>query len=488
MVSTALEPTGAQLARINAMVREAFGFDLATEREAVLKSALKRRMACLGQACYDAYHAVLLTDPQEANRLAELLTVNETYFFREPEQLRLAIDQLLPEIMKARPGPYRILSAGCSSGEEAYSVAIMLKERYGPDSERLFAVAGVDLDEAVIRSARTGVFGRHSFRGVDPQVLDRHFHPHGAHAFKLRAGAGPAVAFEAANLLGTFPPIMHRPDLILYRNVSIYFQEPLQRRIFQRLADLLPLGGYLVVGATETFHHDLGILALVERDGLFVFRKQPDFSLVDRRSARREAASVQRPAPRTPGPASPAPPARLAAAVRKAPTSAQLFDDALLLARSGRGREALVLLDGLVREAPAFVKAHSLTAAILLGESRFPESRQACLKALELDPLTLEACLMLGVIARNEGDNLAAQQRFREAVYLDGACWMAHFYLAEILAQSGEARRASSGFEAVLRILADPALRDRCLFPLAYKAEPFMAICRHKLSLLGKNG
>jgi hypothetical protein len=174
-----------------------------------------------------------------------------------------------------------------------------------------------------------------------------------------------------------------------------------------RLAELLPIGGYLIVGATETLHHDLGILALVERNGLFVFRKQAEFSLGDRRAARRESGSP---------------------------------------------------------------------------------SREPRLAALALDPLILEACLMLGIIARNEGDNPVAQQRFREAIYLDGACWMAHFYLAEMLGHKDESRRARSGDEAVLRILGDGGQHDQWLFPLVYKAEPFLAISRHKLALLQKNG
>jgi chemotaxis protein methyltransferase CheR len=492
-----VEPSPEELARFHALVLETFGFNLEAGREGTLKRALKQRMTLLGLDSCEAYHAALVASRPEADRLAELLTVHETYFFREPEQLNLAIDHLLPEIMEERPGPYRLLSVGCSSGEEAYSLAILLQERHGLQSRQLFSIAGVDLDDGVIASARRGVFGRHSFRGVAPEVMARHFEPIAAHTFKVRSALGPAVAFEALNLLGSpYPEIMHRPDLIFYRNVSIYFQETVQRLIFQRLAELLPIGGYLIVGATETLHHNLGILALVERNGLFVFRKQADFSLGDRRAARRESGVPSRElrmaASGPPGPGSDG--ARRVAVQRHAPVMAlprdprRLFDDALALARSSQGQEALGVLDGLLRQEAGFTKAHSLKAAILLGQGRFEESRQACLAALALDPLILEACLMLGVIARNEGDNLVAQQRFREAIYLDGACWMAHFYLAEILLQNGQSRRARSGFEAVLRLLGDGGQREQWLFPLVYKTEPFIAISRHKLALLQKNG
>jgi chemotaxis protein methyltransferase CheR len=485
-----------ELARFQALLLEVCGFSLKGDRETTLKAALRQRMTALGTASWAAYHATLLASRQEFNKLVELLTVNETYFFREPEHLKLVVDHLLPEIMQGREGPFRILSAGCSTGEEAYSLAILLRERFGNLCERLFSIVGVDIDDGVLQTARRGIFGRNSFRGVDPVVLEQYFEPAGGREYRIRANAGQLVSFETANLLGDcYPRAMQHPDIILYRNVSIYFPEQVQQEIFRHLADLLMADGYLIVGATETMHHDLGILPLVERNGLFIFWKHTEFTIVDRRATRRDGAWSPRQAqplavgrPGLNREERPAVAAHGPRPERTAPGLRRLFDDALEMSRTTRRQEALGVLEELLRQDPGFIKAYSLKAAILLNESRYPEAQKACEAALSLDPLTLEACLMLGVIARHEGKNDAAHQRFREAIYLDGACWMAHFYLAEILGLRGEIRRARSGYEAALRILGDASLRDRCLFPLAYKPEPFMAICRHKLSLPNKNG
>jgi chemotaxis protein methyltransferase CheR len=482
------------LTRFKSLVTRTCGFTLDGIREGALKSALAKRMALLGMDSGEAYHSTLLADAQELKILVELLTVNETYFFREPEHLKLLMDQLLPECMEGRTGPFRILSAGCSTGEEPYSLAIMLRERYGRQCDQLFSIVGVDIDDSVIRTARNGIYGRHSFRGVEPGLIDRYFEPHG-NQYRIRPLASQLVSFETVNLLGNcYPQAMQGPDVILYRNVSIYFPDQVQREIFRRLADLLRADGYLIVGASETMHHDVGTLPLVERNGLFVFKKSPEFTIEDRRAARRQTAAAPRPA--QPGPAvppkSPGPRPEASVAVPRpgppAPNPRNLFDDALEMARGNRGKDALRALENLLGQEPAFIKAHLLKAAVLLNESRYPEARQSCEAALGMAPLTLEACLMLGVIARHEGDNDAAHQRFREAIYLDSACWMAHFYLAEILGLRGESRRARSGYESALRILGDPSLRDRGLFPLSFKPEPFMAICRHKLSLLSRNG
>ena len=247
------------------------GHSFEKEREQALSASLCRRMAALNVDTLQRYHAMLLFDQNELLRLTELLTVNETYFFREPGHLNLIIDSLLPEFMVARTrGPIRILSAGCSTGEEPYSIAMLLRERFGADSERLFTITGVDIDSNVIASALRGVYGRSSFRGMSQVVLDRYFDLVGPGEYKVCDTVKKQVEFEVVNLLGTsYPRRMQMPDIILYRNVSIYFPGQVQREIFAKLAELLSPGGCLLVGASETIHHDIGVLSLVKQESLF---------------------------------------------------------------------------------------------------------------------------------------------------------------------------------------------------------------------------
>lgn len=164
------------LAPFKELILRTCGFSLEQGREQTLAEGVAARMARRGVACSRAYHAILVTDREELNALVELLTVNETYFFREPDHLNLVADKLLGEILAAREQrPVRILSAGCSTGEEPYSIAMMVRERWGADSERLFSITGVDIDSGAVAAARRGVYGRGSFRGMDQGVLQRHF-------------------------------------------------------------------------------------------------------------------------------------------------------------------------------------------------------------------------------------------------------------------------------------------------------------------------
>jgi chemotaxis protein methyltransferase CheR len=496
-----------ELAPFKELMLRTCGLAFGKERERTLANGLLKRMDAVDVTSFQAYHGRLIADQEEFHRLVEFLTVNETYFFREPDYLRLMADRMAPEIMGRRKGPVRILSAGCSTGEEPYSAAIMLRERYGGDCEQLFSIAGVDIDAGVIGTARRGVYGKYSFRGLEPRLQERYFEPCGPAEYRIRDSVKHLVEFDTANLLGTpYPPVMQSPDIILYRNVSIYFPDQVQRTIFNRLSESLNEDGYLIVGATETIHHDVGILTLVERDSLFVFHKRPSGVIEEpRKTTGRVPADFGRPKPifaRPSVPKSESARSEAASIPRKRITdpagqpanagrdAGSLFDEAFELARTDRGNDALLLLETLIEKNSAGIKCHSLKACILLNTSRYPEARAICEGILARDPLCLEGYLVLGTIALHDGDGDEAFRRFREAIYLDATCWPAHFHLAGIAFYRGDGKRARSGYEAALRVLENETLRKsgRCFFPLSFKAEQFIAICRHKLSLLKERG
>ncbi|MDD2272386.1 MAG: tetratricopeptide repeat protein [Desulfuromonadaceae bacterium] len=481
------------------------GHSFEKEREQALSVSLFRRMAVQGMAGYDAYHALLLRDSDELLRLTELLTVNETYFFREPDHLNMMADTLLPEFMALRKQrPIRIVSAGCSTGEEPYSIAIMLRERFGAASERLFEVVGVDIDSTVIASAQRGVYGKNSFRGMDKSLLERYFEAGSSGRYQVCDAIRKQVGFEVVNLLGpSYPERMQLPDIILYRNVSIYFPGQVQREIFGRLAELLAAEGALLVGAAETFHHDIGVLSLVKQDSLFYYRKTPPLVFEERRTASRfsttskrleagavrtGSAAVAKPQPppmRPQATNAPDSPAKRPYSLPRVDIR-ERFDEAITLAHSKQYDTALDVLAAIIEQDGTFEKAYVLKGSLLLSLSRFDEALVVCKTVLERDPLCLEAYLMLGIIARQMRNNDEAIKRFREAIYLDATCWLAHFHTGEILYAQGDEKRSRSSFETTLKILAGGPLKElgQAFFPLSFNAEQFAVICRHKLSLL----
>ncbi|MEI6206678.1 MAG: CheR family methyltransferase [Desulfuromonadales bacterium] len=479
------------------------GHSFEKEREQTLSSALSRRMVALNIDRSEIYHSLLLRDQQELLLLTEQLTVNETYFFREPDHLKLMIDRLLPGFMPGRYSrPVRILSAGCSTGEEPYSIAILLRERYGNESERLFSVTGVDIDSSVIAGARQGVYGKGSFRGMDQTVRERYFEPVGPWKFRIRDDIRKQVGFEVVNLLGaSYPHSMQLPDIILYRNVSIYFPRQVQKEIFGRLAGILTVGGCLLVGATETIHHDIGILSLEKQDSLFYYRKGPPLVFEERRTGSRHLSKSDQPCkslqPSTPVTQRAMPvelqERRTHARINTRPLPADVqndiregFDKALELARYSRPDDALGILENITRHDEAFTKAHTLKASLLLSISRFDEAAGVCDFVLARDQLCLEAYLMLGMIARHKTNDEDALKRFRESIFLNASCWVAHFHTAEIMFAQKDTKRARSSYETTVRILEKGPLKElgQAYFPLAFNADQFIVISRHKLTLL----
>jgi len=490
---------GADLTCFKELLLRTCGHTFEKEREQALSAALCRRMAALVIDSTEKYYALLLFDVAELLRLTELLTVNETYFFREHGHLNLMVDKLLPELMAARKGsPIRILSAGCSTGEEPYTIAIMLRERFGSDAEKLFTITGVDIDSTVIASAQLGVYGRGSFRGMNQALLERYFESTAVAEFEVKDFLKKQVQFEIANLLGTsYPPGMRLPDIILYRNVSIYFPGQVQREIFARLADILVEGGILLVGASETFHHDTGILSLIQQDALFFYRKAAGIVFEERRASNRHTPTSER----RRGTVLQTPPVhgtkfdlhqnRMLDRRNNENSHNKLniresFDEAISLTQNKEQDKALGLLDALIEQDSTFTKAYCLRGSLLLSLSRFDEARVVCETILSLDPLSLVAYLMLGMIERQHRNDDDAIKRFREAIYLDSSCWLAHFYFAEIMFAQKDTKRARSSYEAAARILERGPLQllGQAFFPLSFNAEQFAVICRHKLSLL----
>jgi chemotaxis protein methyltransferase CheR len=506
-------------ARFKELILNTCGFNLELGREKALFDGLNRRMALSGIGSPEIYHALLIRDNDELSHLVELLTVNETYFFRESDHLKMIADKILPELM-TRCGDRRIkiLSAGCSTGEEPYSIAMMLHERYGAKCEQLFAISGVDIDATAVASARNGTYGKLSFRSMDQGRLVRYFDPVAQGEFRVKESIRKLVCLEVANLLGSFyPEMMHLPDIIFYRNVSIYFPQQIQREIFNRLAGLLNDGGFLFVSATETIHHDIGILSLIERDSIYLFTKSPKPIIEKQRAASRhydgksktnsnQPLTLHKKTVRTPS-------ASFAPVCATEPTSRnvkhtsahhnmrshahaeppitqidskELFDTALELTKKGEYEKAIAILDNIIELDKSLSEAFSLKGFILLNTARFKEANHVCDTIISRDPLCLDAYLMLGMIAKHDGNHEKAMKHFREAIYLNTACWLAHFHTAEILFAQKESKRARSSYEAAARILENGSINDhgQSFLPLSFNAEHFTVICRHKLSIL----
>lgn len=241
-------------AAIRELLYRVSGIDLNEGKEGLVQTRLARRLRELGLAGYREYLDHVLADGtgSELSVMVDLLTTNKTDFFREEAHFSFLRSVVLP----ARPGPgmpLRIWSAGCSSGEEPYSIAILLREALPQAEADAARILGTDISERVLAVAREGVYTAAQLAGVEPALRRRYFSREGADAFRAAGPLRSMVRFARLNLMADWP--MRGPfDVIFCRNVMIYFDRPTQERLVQRYWELLAPGGYLFTGHSESLN------------------------------------------------------------------------------------------------------------------------------------------------------------------------------------------------------------------------------------------
>jgi chemotaxis protein methyltransferase CheR len=238
------------------LIQERFGLTLQGVRQEIFASRLQPRLRELHLDSPRDYYEYLRFHPErdaEFARLPAMVTNNETYFFREPHQFELLIKHVLPQRRAAlRTRPLRILSAGCSSGEEAYSLAIALHDAGLPLSGVSWEIDACDLNADRIARAREGTYEETSLRATDPEARRRYFTEEGRR-FHVKERFRSGVRFFQANLLAPNGQLGWAVyDAILCRNLLIYFGETAFDSVIKLFARCLMPGGYLFLGHSES--------------------------------------------------------------------------------------------------------------------------------------------------------------------------------------------------------------------------------------------
>jgi chemotaxis protein methyltransferase CheR len=242
--------------RLRARITAASGiFVLGDENSRfVLERRLQPRLRQRGLLSFAEYEATM--DAGEMDTLLDTVAVHETYFFREKRQLRAFTEQIVPELARSDEA-IRIWSAGCSTGEEAYTIAMLMAERGLLDDGRVQLLA-TDLSRRVIDSARRGLYGSTSFRTTEPEYQEHYFHDAGRGLWQASDHLRTAVQFEQANLIDPDARRLQPPangggfDAIFCRNVLMYFDEEAARQTLTLIYSLLKDGGYLLLGHAES--------------------------------------------------------------------------------------------------------------------------------------------------------------------------------------------------------------------------------------------
>lgn len=454
------------------------GVYLDQTRQRVLLTGLAQRLAATGQTL-EAY-ATYIARPEgraELHLLAESTLNHETLFFRNLPHMRTLQEVILPDLHRRKPAnlPFRIWSAGCSTGEEPYSLAMIALETLGMPLVRPVEIWATDLSEQVLARARSGRYRDRALTNVPPAMRQRYFQHHG-NTWVINESVRNLVRFAQLNLLDPFPTELYGMDIIFCQNVTIYFQLATCRTLIERFYHAMNAGGILFLGFSETLWNIHDGFRLKEVAGSFVYYK-PELPQLDRQrqpgliSAQPSTTgippdTIQPGAPaQKPGQTRATPPITLPDAGQPGDLPAQrllenpTISDTDIIQRgqalldAGKSYEALELLSLAPLNSTHAPQVVALMARAHADRGDIDLAVAEARRAIELDSLTTEAYRLLGMLYAQQGQLLTAVQHFERARYLEPGSAIISFHLAETYRQLHLPERALREYRSTLHKL-----------------------------------
>jgi chemotaxis protein methyltransferase CheR len=429
----------------SALISERMGLHFPEDRWPDLERGLERAAASLGFENVHMFISHLLAHPfgqREMQALASHLTINETHFFRTAETYAVLQSRLLPELITAQQDTtrrLRIWSAGCATGQEPYSLAILVSRLIPKLKDWDITILGTDIDPDALTTAKEAEYTQWSFRGTPSWVINGYFTQARAGVYRLDPAIQGMVTLRHLNLAEDLYPLDF--DLVMCRNVIMYFSRDVAKRVAERLRRSVRGGGYLLVTASETSREIQGEFTAQMLGGEIFYKNVPPVAPTEHVAARTTANKQGRPN----GISGPRPRLRLerrefarepvvAQQPRYAPAERTVAPrverraegvepreaamEARALADKGDLHRAFALCESALESDKLNPSLHYLKASILQELGRPEEAESALQSTLFLDGNFTPARVMLGAIARGQSRKAEACRHFRVALSL----------------------------------------------------------------------
>jgi chemotaxis protein methyltransferase CheR len=502
-------PTSGDVERFRGLVGARLGLNFDESRLGQLADVLATRLAVASISC-EAYLARLGAAPfprDELRALARDLTVGETYFFRNPDQFRAFSEVALPDLLSRPSGPrrLRILSAGCASGEEAYSIAILLADRIA--APWTASIRAVDLNSAALAKAAEGRYSAWALRDTSEEIQRRWFHRQGR---DLVLGDEPRrrVVFEERNLVEPDPALWgpEAYDVVFCRNVLMYLTPQNAAKVMECIERSTAQGGYLFIGHAETLRGLSQGFHLRHTHGTFYYQRRhaneppsamgstaevtvdpaPFLSVVDgaatwveaiRRASDRIHALAQSTSRGGHGAVSTQSTGR--------PRQPWELGSALELLRAEKFGDALDLVRGLPEEAASDPEVLLLRATLLTHDGQIAEAEEACEELLGVDELNAGAHYLLALCREGQGDAALAKHHDQLAAYLDPSFAMPRLHMGLLARRAGDRLGASRELTDALDLIRREDASRLLLFGGGFNRDALAALCEAELASCG---
>ena len=491
--------------QFRALVADRLGLHFDDSKLGALADALRRRIETSNGAAelYLRRLAAPSGPVEELRALAQELTVTETYFYRNADQIRAFVEHALPQCLEARSEatPVRILSAGCASGDEPYSLAIAIREQLALAADQV-SIAAFDVNATMLEKAQRARYGAWSLRELPAALSSRWFRAD-AGSFLLDASIRRAVAFEERNLVHDDAELW-RPQswhIVFCRNVLMYFAPALAQAVVARIARSLVPGGFLFLGHAETLRGLSNDFHLCHTHGTFYYQRKDGapqlealapatqpivWAALSRLDDTTWVETVRRASERISALAQVSQALSLPLAPALSAGRTPDLHRTLELLRSERFDQALEQLGALPAEQARAPEALLLRAVSLTHSGALEQAEAVCRELLACDELNAGAHYVLALCREGRGDVAGAAEEDQVALYLDPGFAMARLHLGLLARRRGERDVARRELGQALVSLQQEDVAQLLLFGGGFNRDALAALCRAELAVCGE--
>lgn len=432
--------------RFKKLVTDHLGLRICKEDMETFHNTLNMQMKALNIIAPEKYLSFLESDTEESKQewkaLIKSITTGESYFFRDKGHFFLLQNKILPELIKKKQNQrsLRIWSAGCATGEEPYSIAILLDMLLPNLKGWDIFIIGTDINEESLKKAARGIYSEWSFRMVDKNVQEKYFKKHNDE-WEVNENIKKMVKFQYGNLIeDRFFSQNHElssMDIIICRNVFIYFEKEAISSVLNKFQRILNPGGYIVTGHAELYGHDLTNLSQIMFPEAVLYKKTAEVKVQPAES--RRGKSVTRPVPPV-----------LRSNKAKTPDPKLRIEG---LIKQGHYTEA-------IDKAEAFLITHKdnydlfcLLAQAYANSGDYEKAANACRSAMHINAGSAGPYLLLAQVSEAEGNDEEAKALLKKAIYLDPAFIAAYCELGGLYEKANDVPRAGKARAAAIELL-----------------------------------
>jgi len=486
---------------------EESGFWFEETKVDFLSTVLSERLRELKIDSYREYHNLLTSSFQgqvEKYKLFDLITIGETHFFRNNPQFNVLIDVVFPEIIKNKNNSpdktIRIWSAGCSKGDEPYSIAIALIEHLPYYENWNISILATDINRNMLLAAQQGIYRKKDIAHLPAGYLDRYFEQRGSN-YLLSKKIKNMVKFKYHNLAKDPFSLenMQNLDIIFCRNVTIYFDLQVTKRIINHFYGSLAENGYLFIGHAETLWQINDKFRIINLPDAFIYKKtlfpvaeeeikpfvsvphielqtfDPFWKMRSEEKDLPEETKIEKQEDK---------PAKEEPEVKSG--SDPLYQEATARFDEKQYEEALVLFDKIILQDKKHINAYFAKATILANQAKYEEAINELQKITETDNLYVEAYYLLGVLFYKTGALKEAETQFRKVIYIDHNIVLAYFNLGNIYIYQKRFSKAALEFNNVVKLLEPRQKTEQVRCGEDFTVDMLLRACKNNLTRMDK--